>query len=262
MKKFIFLFLSFFCLSSLTPVPTMLSDSLSISEIKPGLFIVTDSYPWTSNSLIAVMENNDILMVDTPYTPESTGLLLNWIHKTFGKPGITAVNTHFHIDRLGGNAALVKDGIPVYGSELTLKEIKEHGDRSIKLMISMMSDPKFKNYFANFKYTPPTEIFDSSKGLTLNFGNEKAEIKYYGIGHSVDNLIVYLPGKKTIFGGCMILSMEAKNAGNTSDGNICEWIKTMDKIDTKNYDLIIPGHGKAGGLELLKHTEEILKNGK
>jgi glyoxylase-like metal-dependent hydrolase (beta-lactamase superfamily II) len=96
----------------------------------------------------------------------------------------------------------------------------------------------------------------------LKFKNEKIEVKYHGVGHSVDNLVVYLPKKKTIFGGCLILSMDAKNAGNVSDGNINEWKKTIKKIETKNYDLVIPGHGKEGGLELINHTKEILENSK
>jgi len=33
----------------------------------------------------------------------------------------------------------------------------------------------------------------------------------------------------------------------------------MDKIDIKNYDLIIPVHGKIGGLNLINHTKEVLE---
>ncbi len=261
MNKLIFftiIFISIFL--HLNAAPIILDDNLSINEIKPNLFIVTHSYPWSSNSLVAIMENNDVLIIDTPYTPKATELVLTWIKKNYGKKNIIAINTHFHIDRLGGNEALINAGIPIYGSDLTIKEIKEKGQKSISLLMSWIKDKNIKFYYQNFKYVLPTKIFNSSKGLVFKFGNEKVEVKYYGVGHSVDNLVVYLPKKKTIFGGCMILSMDAKKPGNVSDGNINEWEKNINKIKTKNYDLIIPGHGKEGGLELINHTRKILEN--
>jgi glyoxylase-like metal-dependent hydrolase (beta-lactamase superfamily II) len=257
--KLILLILFFPLLSIATAFPESLENNLSISEVKPDLFVVVHSYPWSSNSLVAVMADREILLVDTPYTPEATDSVLNWIDKKFGKRKITAINTHFHIDRLGGNAALVKRTIPIYSSELTVDAIKTRGKRSLDLMISWSNDDSIKKYFQNFIYIAPTKIFYSQKGLTLNFGKEKVDVRFLGVGHSIDNLVVYLPMKKVIFGGCMILSLDAKNAGNVSDGNIHEWKKVMEAINTKNYDLVIPGHGKMGGLELITHTEEILK---
>jgi metallo-beta-lactamase class B len=70
---------------------------------------------------------------------------------------------------------------------------------------------------------------------------------------------VYLPNKKVIFGGCMILSTEAGKIGNVSDGNQVEWLKTIQLVDTINYELVIPGHGKYGGIDLINHTKSILK---
>jgi len=204
------------------------------------------------------MENGDILLVDVPYTPDATQTLLNWINKNFRKRAITAINTHFHVDRLGGNEALIKNNIPIYSSELTENAIKTRGASSLKLLISWIDNDSIKNYYNNFKYVSPTNIFDSKKGLVLTFGNETVLVKYPGIGHSIDNLVVYFPAKKAIFGGCMVLAAEAKKIGNASDGDKEQWRKTINLIDTSNYTLVIPGHGKYGGLELIAHTKAIL----
>lgn len=235
-----------------------LMKDLTVDSIAPDLMIVSHSFPWQSNSLVAIMENKDILLVDVPYTPEATDSLLNWIYRKYGKRNIVTINTHFHIDRLGGNAALVKHNIPIHSSELTIDAIKNRGEQSLNLLISWISDEVIKNYYKNFRYVSPTKIFDSKIGLTLNFGKEMVYVKFLGIGHSIDNLIVYLPNKKAIFGGCMILSMEANKAGNVSDGNRDEWLKTIQLVDTKNYNLVIPGHGKYGGIDLIKHTASVL----
>lgn len=234
--------------------------NLTVDSIAPDLMIVSHSFPWQSNSLVAIMENKDILLVDVPYTPEATDSLFNWIARKYGKRNIVAINTHFHVDRLGGNAALVKHNILIHSSDLTIDAIKTKGEQSLNLLISWISDESIKNYYRNFKYVSPNKIFDSKKGLTLNFGKEMVHVKFLGIGHSIDNLIVYLPNKRTIFGGCMILSMEANKAGNVSDGNKDEWLKTIQIVDTNNYNLVIPGHGKYGGIDLIKHTVSILNH--
>jgi metallo-beta-lactamase class B len=235
-----------------------LATNLSIDKIKPDLFVVTHSYPWPSNSLLAVMNNGDILLVDVPYTPEATEVLLGWVNKNYGARNIKAINTHFHVDRLGGNAALIKKNIPIYSSELTEKAIKERGSASLKLLISWIENDSIKDYYRHFSYVSPTNIFDSKKSLVLTFGKETVLVKYPGVGHSVDNLVVYFPAKKAVFGGCMVIAADAKKIGNVSDGNKELWRKTINLIDTSNYTLVIPGHGKYGGLELLAHTKAIL----
>lgn len=231
---------------------------LTIDSIAPGLFVVSHSFPWQSNSLVAIMENKDILMIDVPYTPEATDSLLKWIHRKFGKRDIVAINTHFHVDRLGGNAALENHNIPIHSSALTIDAIKNRGEQSLNLLVSWISDETIKKYYKDFKYVSPNKIFDLKKGLSLRFGKEMVHVKFLGIGHSIDNLIVYLPNKTAIFGGCMILSMEANKPGNVHDGNKNEWRKTIQLVNNNNYNLVIPGHGKYGGIDLIQHTASIL----
>ena len=61
----------------------------------------------------------------------------------------------------------------------------------------------------------------------------------------------------------MILSPEATKPGNVSDGNIDAWKQSLKAIETDGYTIVIPGHGKPGGVELIDHTREVLeKNSK
>ena len=233
---------------------------LNVNKIMPDLYVVTHAYPWPSNSVCAIMENGDVVLVDVPYTPDATEKLLQWIHGKLGERKIIAVNTHFHVDRLGGNAALVKHDIPIYSSGLTLTAIRERGTASLKLLCSWVTDETIKKYYQQFAYIPPNRIFDAEKGLTLSFGKENVLVRYYGVGHSVDNLAVFFPAKKVLFGGCMILSSEAEKIGNVSDGDPVEWLSTLGRIDADGYEHIIPGHGKSGGVELLSHTKKLLQN--
>lgn len=234
---------------------------LSIAEVTRNVYCVTHAYPWPANSLIAVMDDKTVVIIDTPYTPDAMEEELRWIRARFGEAKIVAINTHFHVDRLGGNAALIRNGIPIYGSELTIRAIKERGKRSSDWTASGVKNEEQRNYYAHFEYTPPDNVFDSRNGLTLRFGSEEVIVRYHGVGHSVDNLFVFLPSRKVLFGGCAILSAGATRPGNVADGDIGEWKKTLDRIDVTGYTYIIPGHGKIGGTELIEHTKELCGRG-
>jgi metallo-beta-lactamase class B len=46
------------------------------------------------------------------------------------------------------------------------------------------------------------------------------------------------------------------------DANISEWSGTVQSVKRKygNAKIVLPGHGKPGGMELLDYTIELFKN--
>ncbi|MGL4368457.1 MAG: MBL fold metallo-hydrolase, partial [Spirochaetota bacterium] len=198
----------------------------------------------------------------TPYTPEATAELIFFVKSKIRNAKITAINTHFHIDRLGGNKAFIENKIPVYASVLTIKMINEHGKSNNEALIKSIKDPAIRAFHESFTFVKPDNIFDEKKGQTLTFGKENAEIVFHGGGHSFDNTVVYLPSKGIIFGGCLVFSLDRTNTGNTSDANVPSWKSTLEKIRTKNYSIVIPGHGEIGSIDLIAHTINIVGKNK
>jgi metallo-beta-lactamase class B len=237
-----------------------ISPGLTVERLEEGVFLVAHAYPWSSNSLLAVMRDRWLLMIDAPSTPKATGELLAWASSRLGEREVVAVTTHFHVDRLGGNAELARRGIPIYGSTLTPKAIAERGASSLKGLAAMIADPAIRSYYETFDYVAPTRLFDPRAGLVLDFGGEEARIEYPGVGHSVDNLVVYLPDKRLMFGGCMILAMEAGSVGNVADGDVPRWIGSLALVEAEDCDIVVPGHGRPGGPGLVAHTGEALRS--
>jgi metallo-beta-lactamase class B len=235
-----------------------LGSDLSVKAIAPQVFVVSHAYPWPANSVVALMEDGRVLMIDTPYTPEATEKVLAWIAKKAPSRRIVAINTHFHIDRLGGNAALVRHAIPIYGSDLTVKAIKQRGRSSIEGIIGWIKDESIRRTYRDFTYVAPDHVFAAQTGLDLHFGKEPVFLRFPGAGHSPDNLIVLLPKKGLIFGGCMILASDARKAGNVADGDVTAWLKAVRTLKTEGYSLVVPGHGEAGGISLVQHTVDVL----
>lgn len=241
-----------------------LDDELIIAEIETDVFLVTHSFPWPGNSLIVKTGKKDILWIDTPYTPEATEIVLAWIYKTFGKDtSVTEINTGFHIDNLGGNESLIKKGIPVYGSDFTCELLKKRSPATMAKMVEWLKDEKmakYRNVCASFKFYPPNRIFNINKEQNIKCGNEEAVIYYPGPTHTYDNLVVYLPERKILFGGCMIVAAESNKPGFVEDGNMNAWAVSMDKLAARFKDcrVVIPGHGKAGDGSLVKHTRDVV----
>ena len=80
--------------------------------------------------------------------------MLDWISDTFGQKNIIEINTGYHVDNLGGNKALIDRGIPVYGSEKTVQLLKERGEETRNLILSWLTDPVNKQYYARYKVIP------------------------------------------------------------------------------------------------------------
>jgi len=235
-----------------------ITPNLKARHIREGVFVITHNFPWEANSLAVVMDDH-LVLVDTPWTPLATEEILTWLEAQVGPKEIVAINTHFHLDNLGGNAYLVEQDIPVYGSNLTVKLLAERGQASLDQTVQWLQaeeDPLFAQTLAGLELVPPTEVFDIHEGLQLGFGGQSLELYYPGPAHSPDNLVVYFPNRKILFGGCMIVGWD--QIGNTTDADLAAWPASVRQLEQFDFDVLIPGHGNRLDPGLLSHTLALL----
>ncbi|MGE5430875.1 MAG: subclass B1 metallo-beta-lactamase [Syntrophomonadaceae bacterium] len=233
-----------------------------IKEIDAEAFLVTHTFPWPANSLVLKFKKNNFLLIDTPYTDEATERLVEFLKKnTRGKIKISAINTHFHVDNLGGNGYLRKIHAGVYGSDLTVKLLKERGlGKGMLESMKNLPNDRYYTYYKNKELTAPRKVFPVEKGLKLTFGKDTVEVWYPGAGHTPDNVVVYYPEKKILFGGCILKAMESSSKGNLGDADVHAWKGSVEKLLEKYPEakLVIPGHGSMGGIEIIRHTIDIV----
>lgn len=189
-----------------------------------------------SNGLV-VVKNGKALLIDTPVHESQTVELAWWLDKNLDAKLESFVPGHWHDDCVGGMAWLNRNHVQTYANIRTNQLLASKGLEQAK------------------------ESFSDS--LTLKVGNTDVELHYLGGGHSVDNIVVWIPSKKILFGGCMVKAMSATTIGNTTDAApLSEWIETIKRIEDKFPDakIIVPGHGEYGGKELLEHTKKIIQD--
>ena len=246
-------------------VVAQLMEDLFIFELQKNVLLVRHSYPWPANSLLVRLNRAHWVWADTPYTPQAARLVIKWLYIKYGEHiRITEINTGFHIDNLGGNGELKKWKIPIYGSALTCELLRTKSGDTMRKMLSWLRGPENKKYadvYRSFVFSAPTHRFDIGKTQTLRLGGAAVEIFFPGPTHTYDNVVVYIPSQRVLFGGCMVLALDATSPGYTEDGNLREWPRSLAKV-RRRYDraaLVVPGHGDAGGLDLIDHSIHVLE---
>lgn len=213
------------------------SDILKIKRISEHVFqhtsyLETKSFGNIPCNGMIYFNGNEVIIFDTPTNNKASSELINWVGNNHIK---AIVITHFHIDCLGGLGEFHVNGIKSYATSHTIKLAKE----------------------AKKEVLPQNDFNDTYK---FQIGNEIVLAKYFGQGHTKDNIIGYIPSEKTLFGGCLIKSLDAPK-GNLSDANTSEWSLSVENIKNEwpYLTTVIPGHGKRGGIELLDYTIELFK---
>ena len=208
--------------------------NVEITKIGDGVWLHTSFYiypngvKFPSNGLI-IKEGQSLTLIDTAWGELQTVNLLSVIESQIKLPVTKALVTHAHSDRASGVDVLESKGVKVFSHPLTKQLTIEQGAPVPDNVISELKE----------------------EGSLVKFGS--FEVFFPGAGHAMDNLMVWLPKRKILFGGCAIRSLDSKSAGNIVHGDINSWLKITKQLKDKYNDasLVVPGHGKVGGLSYL-----------
>lgn len=194
-------------------------------------FLDTETYGKVPCNGLIFVDHGEAILFDTPPTEAATTELLDWIEQVLKCQVKAVVVTHFHVDCLGGLAVCHEKGIPSYGQAQTLQLAVAAG------------------------FIPPEQGFESK--LELKIGRKLVFAEFPGPGHTQDNIVGYIPSEQVLFGGCLVKAMGA-GKGNLEDANVNEWSNTVRRVKALygQAKVVIPGHGKSGGSELLDYTIE------
>jgi len=213
------------------------TENLKIEQISPHIYqhisyINLPEYgKFPCNGLI-YLHDNEAIVFDTPIDDASSNELLYWIQDQ-QKIQIKAIIVHhFHVDCLGGLNAFHQAGIPSYASTKTIALAR-----------------------GKHPVIPQNSFIDS---LELSLGTQSIQTRFFGAGHTPDNVVSYIPEDSTLFGGCLIKELDA-GKGNLEDAVLTQWPITVAAIQNYPWSIkrVVPGHGKSSGPELFDYTIQL-----
>lgn len=207
----------------------LIITKLSTNVFEHTSFLKTDDFGTVPCNGMIVRDSNEAIIFDTPVDDASSEELINWVSETLHCKISAVVATHFHADCLGGLNAFHMHEIPSYAASQTIELAKKN------------------------KFNIPENSIDDA--FTFRVGTKEVYTRYFGKGHTSDNIVAYFPDEQTLFGGCLIKELNA-GKGYLGDADTQAWSGTVRQVKEAFPDVktVIPGHGKTGNSKLLDYT--------
>jgi metallo-beta-lactamase class B len=221
-----------------------LGPDLEVRRLRPGYWVHVsrDAQGIPANGMI-VRTKRGLLIVDTGWSADQTERLLAWSRGALGGRVREAIITHSHNDRTGGLAALARHHIPVVALDLTADRLRQGGAAEAPGRL----------------FTAARRLFTAAEAIRadpLGF-----EAFYPGAGHAPDNIVVWFPAERILFGGCLVKAEVAPDLGNVADADLAHWPSAVDAVRARYPEaaIVVPGHGPVGTLQALVHTVDLLR---
>lgn len=227
------------------PAPTAAAATASI-EIAPGLIAhpvpgvrawrIEDVAPISANAMLLLTADGTPILTDTPWTPGATETLLAWIKTRFGRLPALATVGHFHLDAAGGLSALQAAGVPVIASTATAALMAKRGESMRKSLAK-----SYGAAFLGWQVALPVAPVAIETRISRTVGGEAVEIIFPGPGHAPDNLVVWFPAQRVLFGGCLIKG--GTSIGNLGDANLDTYADAVRSLLPLDPAVVVGGHG-------------------
>lgn len=213
-------------------------QKLLISEINDSTFVYTTFNTYKNqqvpaNGLLKVTSTG-VIMIDTPWDTTQFQPLLDSVFSRFNRPVNLVIATHAHDDRTAGLNYYKLKGIPTFASLATAQIC--------------------------FENKAPQPEFTFLKDTLFNLNGTLIQTYFPGAGHTPDNIVIWFPNDKVLFGGCFLKSIDATDLGNLSDANMGAWPFSISNAKDRfeKAKVIIPGHG-SWEQNAIKHTQKLLR---
>ncbi|MCZ6617264.1 MAG: MBL fold metallo-hydrolase [Gammaproteobacteria bacterium] len=244
---------------------SIITETHRFTEVRNEIYLVQTTAPvFNSNSLV-IVNDNDVVLVDSHVTPAKARDLIKAIKAITPKPVTALINSHHHWDHAHGNQEF-RD-IPIIGHEFTYMKLATapldeptytdglKGNAAtlarVQERIAAATDPEekkeletylelFSEHVKDFDEIvplPPTITF--SERMTLYRGGREIQIIFLGRAHTGGDVVVYFPQDKVVFTGDMAFS----GPSYLGDGYVDEWPDTLENLKTLDFDIFVPGHG-------------------
>lgn len=218
----------------------------TVQTVAPGVYFHEgDPRRGHSNNGWIVLDDY-VLVIDGNY-PSGASIVLPKIKERTDKPVRFTFDTHHHGDHAYGNQVWADAGATLVASTGMLDELKK-----VETGLAGGAPGRWENSaktrsdVAASKLKPPSVLF--SKELFFDDGAHRVELRWFGIAHTRGDAMAWLPKEKILFTGDACVNGPHNNV---NDGDISEWIKTLELLKQLGAEKVCPGHGPMGGPEII-----------
>lgn len=191
-----------------------------------------------------IIEMQDYLVVIDANFPSGAELVMAEAKKISKKPIKYVFDTHHHGDHAYANPLWTKMGATTIGHIGVVNEMKA---REPERWLAAAKDRKDVAAL-NLKTAEPPKITFSDKPYLITDGKRKLELHHLGWAHTKGDGFAWLPAERILCTGDAVVNGPYNY---TADGNIGNWPKVVEAAQKLKPVHVLPGHGPAGGPEIL-----------
>jgi glyoxylase-like metal-dependent hydrolase (beta-lactamase superfamily II) len=247
-KKSKILLILFFLLSFLSPQSfgqQRETPPVTLEKISDRLFQILGGRGANGGVYIG---DNGVLVIDSKMTEESVDQTIAEIRKITDKPIKYLVNTHSDGDHIAGNPYFPKSVIII--AHQNCREEFFHPRRDGKP--SGWNDPEMAPYVPSLTYRDKMDIY---------LGEKKVELRYFGVGHTKGDTVVYFPEEKTAFLGDQMFIGRPQLIHSYKGGNSFEHVKTLTKmLENIDAEKFCSGHSDPVDRNTVEHHIQEMKS--
>ena len=216
----------------------------TVKQIAPGVWFREGDIEHEGHCNNVIIEMNDYLIVVDANFPSGARAVLADTKKVSKKPVKYVFDTHHHGDHAYGNAVWTQMGAVTIAYQGVADEMKRYEPAR------WQATAKERKDVAEMKTDhpePPKETFTDSPHV-MEDATRRVEFRFYGWAHTRGDGFVYLPKEHVLCTGDAVVNGPYNY---TADGNIGNWPKVIEGAMKLNVDHVLPGHGPAGGKEVM-----------
>ncbi len=230
------------------PLPAQIN---TIRTMAPGVYFHEGDIRRGHSNNGWIVFDEFVLVIEANF-PSGARVVMPRIKETTDKPIRFAFNTHHHGDHAYGNQLWAEAGATIVANNGVLEEMKRVETGFFGGAPGRWEDAaKNRPDVAGSKLKPPVLLFP--RELFFDDGQQRVELRWFGVAHTKGDGFVWLPKQKILFTGDACVNGAFNYLG---DADIGEWIKTLEAVKALGAEIVCPGHGPSGGPEIIADQQQ------
>jgi cyclase len=216
------------------PVAAGMAQAAGADRVAPDVFFHEGTLSDTADAVCNngwIIFDDYVLVIDANF-PAGAKMIIQKIRSLTDKPIRFALDTHHHGDHAYGNQVMVENGATALAHTGVIEEMKRYEPGSWEAAAKGRPDVKAS------KLKLPSLLF--SKDLIFDDGKHRVEIMHLGVAHTHGDSVAWLPKEKILFAGDVCVNGPYNYTG---DGNVGQWITTLDAARKLGAQVVCTGHG-------------------
>jgi glyoxylase-like metal-dependent hydrolase (beta-lactamase superfamily II) len=231
-------------------VAELRGQTASARRIAPGVwFLLGDASMGYSNTAVIEMQDY-LIVVDANYPARARELMVE-VKELSPKPVRYVFDTHAHGDHSYGNSLWTATGATTLAYYKIVAEMDRYEPTRWQAAEAKREDVREMH---QVNVQRPLKTFRKSP-FVLKDATREVDFLFLGWGHTPADGYVWLPKERVLCAGDAAVNGPRNKLW---DANLANWPRALSKAIKLRPLYVLPGHGDAGGIEILEGQRQFL----